>query len=96
MQQQTTSGLKSYLTPSSHEEGKFTKAIEKQTARIPSVGFLGLALGAMAVSVGLEVFSRRKDPGAFVGLWVPTLLLFGIYNKIVKVEGSDRHDKQAA
>jgi hypothetical protein len=27
---------------------------------------------------------------SFVGQWAPTLLLFGVYNKIVKVAGSDR------
>jgi hypothetical protein len=36
----------------------------------------------------------RGKPAAplssFVGQWVPTLLLFGLYNKIVKVAGSDR------
>lgn len=26
----------------------------------------------------------------FVGMWVPSLLLLGVYNKIVKVAGSDR------
>ena len=27
---------------------------------------------------------------AFIGMWVPSLLLLGVYNKIVKVAGSDR------
>jgi len=76
------------------KEGGMTKAIEQQTAKIPSIGFLGLALGSMAISMGLELFSgRRRDPANFVGLWVPTFLLLGIYNKLVKLEGSDRQDK---
>jgi len=76
-------------------EDMVTKTIEKQTSKMPSVGWLGLAFGAMAISAGLEVFSgKRKDPAAFVGLWVPTFLLFGIYNKLVKLEGSDRFDKE--
>jgi len=29
----------------------------------------------------------------FVGQWVPTFLLFGVYNKIVKVAGHDRSDR---
>ena len=78
------------------QEGTTTKMIEKQTAKIPSIGFLGLAFGSMALSIGLELFSKKKDPGAFVGLWVPTFLLFGIYNKLVKLEGSDRFEKQSA
>lgn len=32
----------------------------------------------------------RAPLAVFIGQWVPTLLLFGIYNKIVKVGGSDR------
>jgi hypothetical protein len=35
----------------------------------------------------------RAPLAAFVGQWVPTLLLFGIYNKIVKVAGSDRFSR---
>ena len=35
--------------------------------------------------------SRASAPLAgFVGMWVPSLLLLGVYNKIVKVGGSDR------
>lgn len=77
---------------SSAPEGRLTKLTERQAAKIPSMGFLGLAIGAMAVSAGLEIFSkhRRRDPANFVGLWVPTLLLFGIYNKLVKIGGSDQ------
>lgn len=35
--------------------------------------------------------AQPKAPLAmFVGQWAPTLLLLGVYNKIVKVAGSDR------
>lgn len=30
----------------------------------------------------------------FVGMWVPSLLLLGVYNKIVKVAGSDRTEQR--
>ena len=30
----------------------------------------------------------------FVGQWVPTFMLFGIYNKLVKQLGSDRMDNE--
>ena len=36
-----------------HKEGKVTKAIEEQTAKIPSDVFLWAALGSMAVSLAL-------------------------------------------
>ncbi len=71
------------------EEGELTKRIEEQTAKMPSVGFLGLAIGSMALSAGLALFSERKEYANFVGLWAPSFLLIGIYNKLVKLQGSD-------
>lgn len=91
-----TNAIFKETNPSQHpREDMVTKTIERQTARIPSVGWLGLAIGSMALSAAFEVFTgkHRKDPAAFVGLWVPTFLLFGIYNKLVKLEGSDRFSK---
>lgn len=72
-------------------EGKVAKGIEKQTAKIPSDVFLWAALGSMAVSAGLKIAGNGKT-ALFVGQWAAPFLLFGIYNKIVKVEGSDKHD----
>ena len=36
----------------------------------------------------------RAPLATFVGMWVPSLLLLGVYNKIVKVAGPDRVHKQ--
>jgi hypothetical protein len=70
-------------------EGRLTKAIERQTAKVPSVAYLSLAMGSILAAIGFKV--RKKDTVAnFIGLWVPTILLMGLYNKIVKVEGSER------
>ncbi len=30
----------------------------------------------------------------FIGQWAPTLLVLGLYNKLVKVAGHDRRDHQ--
>ena len=81
MNSETFSGTKS--------EGNVTKMIEEQTAKMPSGSFLALAVGAGIVSLGFELFSRQKDRGSFVATWVPTILLLGIYNKIVKLEGHE-------
>lgn len=75
------------------KEGELTKKVENVTANIPSMGFLGLAVGSMAVSALIAAFSKRKDMANFVGLWVPTIMLVGIYNKLVKLEGSDRFSR---
>src|SRR5262245_34204458 len=62
------------------------------TPRLPSDLFLWAAVGAVAISAALQATDRR-DRSLFVGQWVPTILLLGVYNKIVKVSGHDRADK---
>ncbi len=73
-----------------YQEGTFTKAIETQTAKIPSGVYLGLAIGSMAVSATLALMQEKKGWANFVGQWAPAFLIMGLYNKLVKVEGSDR------
>ncbi len=85
----SASTRKSVKTDESHEEGVVTKAIENQTSKIPSVAYLGLAFAAMLLSAGLAATSEKKGMANFVGLWAPSILLLGIYNKIVKTQGSD-------
>jgi len=74
---------------SSQTEGPVARAIEKQTAKLPSDTFLWLAVGAMGASAALQV-AGNKHVSLFVGQWAPSFLLFGIYNKLVKQLGSDR------
>jgi hypothetical protein len=73
-------------------EDQFTKTIEDYTASIPSSAYLTIALGAMAASLIMQVSGRGKW-GNFVAQWVPTWLLIGLYNKLVKLEGHDYKDK---
>ncbi len=70
-------------------EGPIARRIEEQTAKAPSDIWLWAALGSMAVSFALQA-SGRKHTSLFVGQWAPSFLLFGVYNKLVKVAGSDR------
>jgi hypothetical protein len=72
-----------------HSEGVIARTIEQQTAKLPSDTFLWAALGSMAVSAILQVSGKQKA-SLFVGQWAPSFLLLGVYNKIVKVAGSDR------
>jgi hypothetical protein len=78
-----------------HSEGPVAKAIEKQTSKLPSDLFLWAALGSMAASATLKVLQKDKT-ALFVGQWAAPFLLLGLYNKIVKLEGSDKKSKQAA
>ncbi len=72
----------------SHPEGKRAKYIEKQTAKLSSDWFLWISVGAMAASAILEITGKHKK-SAFIGRWVSPLLTFGVYNKIVKLFGSE-------
>jgi hypothetical protein len=70
-------------------EGPVARNIEQQTAKLPSDVFLWAAVGSMGVSALFQILGKKKA-SLFVGDWVSPLLLFGVYNKIVKVQGSDR------
>jgi len=67
------------------QEGKVTKRVEEQTARVPSLTYMGLAVGSMIASAVCMV-SGKKQLAQFIGQWVPSLLVIGLYNKLVKVE----------
>jgi hypothetical protein len=72
-----------------HSEGLLAKAIEDQTAKLPSDTFLWLAIGSMVASATFKLAGKSNE-AVFVGQWAPAFLLFGIYNKLVKQLGSDR------
>jgi hypothetical protein len=72
-----------------HTEGVVARTIEKQTAKLPSDVFLWAAVGAMGISLFFEL-SGNEDKSRFFGQWPAPFLLLGLYNKIVKVAGSDR------
>ena len=71
-----------------HTEGKVARAIEEQTAKLPSDVFLWTAIGFMAVSLGFQIAGKQKVSN-FIGHWPTNILLLGLYNKIVKLEGHD-------
>ena len=71
-----------------HAEGQLAKAIEHETAQLPSDIFLWGGCGAIAGSWMLRLFGR-KEAANFMATWAPTILLMGVYNKLVKVHGHD-------
>ena len=70
-------------------EGVIARTIEQQTAKLPSDTFLWAAIGSIGVSATLQLLGKQKA-SLFVGQWVAPFLLLGVYNKIVKVAGSDK------
>lgn len=76
------------VRPRQHEEGELTKAIEHYTSQISSGTYLSLAFASAGLSAALYLANRRQS-AIFVGHWTSTILLLGLYNKLVKLEGSD-------
>jgi hypothetical protein len=72
-------------------EGHVATMLEEQTAKIPSDVYLWAAVGSMAASLLFKIF-RRDDAAVFVGLWAPSFLMIGTYNKLVKQLGHDSED----
>jgi hypothetical protein len=71
-----------------HREGAVARSIEQQTAKLPSDTFLWAALGSIGVSLFFQ-FTGDERKANFVGHWAPTFLLLGLYNKLVKLHGSE-------
>ena len=75
------------------KEGPVARAIEEQTSKLPSDIFLWSAIGSMGVSLALKLM-KKSHQALFVGQWAAPFLILGLYNKIVKVEGSDGEDHE--
>lgn len=71
-----------------HREGPVARSIEQQTAKLPSDLFLWAALGSIGASLFFQA-KGKKETANFIGHWAPTILILGLYNKLVKLEGSD-------
>jgi hypothetical protein len=70
-------------------EGRVTTLIESQMAKLPSGTYLSLGLGAMAIS-WIPMMAGKRHVANFVGQWVPTLLIIGLYNKLTRVVAAHR------
>ncbi|MGF1636881.1 MAG: hypothetical protein ACFCUU_07395 [Cyclobacteriaceae bacterium] len=70
------------------KEGTVAKTLEQHTADIPSDVYLWTSIASMGVSLTLKLFGKDKL-ALFIGQWASPFLLMGVYNKIVKTQGSD-------
>jgi hypothetical protein len=72
-----------------HEaEDALTSKIEDTTKEIPSGTFLAAGVAMMGVSA-LLALAGRKQAANFFGQWVPTILIMGLYNKLVKARATN-------
>jgi hypothetical protein len=85
----------SFTTRAGFSEGPVARRIEQQTAKIPSDVWLWAAGGAILASLIFQL-NRKESTASFIGHWAPTLLTLGIYNKLVKLHGSDGQEREAA
>jgi hypothetical protein len=76
------------VAPHEHAEGQLTEQIEYYTSQVPSGTYLSLAIASIGLSLSLQMLGRKHE-AQFVGQWVPTILILGLYNKMVKQHGSD-------
>ena len=76
------------VTKGEAQEDQITASIEKFTSQVPSSAYLAAALASMAVSVSYKI-AKKNDMALFVGQWAAPFLILGIYNKLVKIHGSD-------
>lgn len=50
---------------------------------MPSSVYYGGVLGSIILSVYLFM-SGKRETGIFIGLWAPTILNLGVYNKLIR------------
>jgi hypothetical protein len=79
----------------SMEEAKVAKITEMKTKEVPTSIFITLAGAAIALSFGLAMSKKKKSWAVFVGQWAPTILLFGIYDKIVKTNATSKEENKS-
>ena len=76
------------VRPHQYREGSLAKAIEGQTAKLPSDAFLWASGASMAASLAAKAMGKQHT-ALFVGQWAAPFLILGLYNKLVKLEGSE-------
>lgn len=69
-------------------EDQVTSFLEKQSAQAPSSSWLAASVASMIASLAFRA-AGKNQAALFVGQWAAPFLLIGIYNKLVKLHGSD-------
>ncbi len=90
-----TENLREKVTQNMGKEGDRTSDVERFTSALPSMTWLVAAGASMAGALALKL-AGRDHAAVLVGQWAPTFLIIGLYNKLVKVAGSDRRTATSA
>jgi hypothetical protein len=70
-----------------HPEAAIAKTMAHERANRNSDTFLWASIFSVALSLGLQA-AGQKDKANFVAHWAPTLLLFGVYDRIVNTRSA--------
>ena len=68
---------------------KKVAAVESSHWAVHSSAYLAAARASMASHVKLQAAKGRALVALFVGQWAAPFLILGIYNRLVKIHGSD-------
>ena len=79
----------------SMDESKVAKVAETKPEETQPSIFITLAGAAIALSLGLALSKKKKSWAVFVGQWAPTILLLGIYDKVIKTDSSSKEEKKS-
>jgi hypothetical protein len=60
-------------------------AVEDTTAQVPPDALLVAAIASVGIALFCEI-TGRKQAANFVGHWAPTLIAFGLYNKVARAQ----------
>jgi hypothetical protein len=84
-----TENLTEEAKQAAREGGKQINALtEKAASKTPSSLFIAGAVASIAISLFLQILGK-KQWSQFVAHWVPSLVAFGLYNKMAKTVGAN-------
>ena len=86
--QEVTEKAEEVMEGKHKKEDAITTNIERVTSNIPSGVFLATGVACIGVSAALALSGKTRYAN-FVGMWVPTVLILGLYNKLVKQTEAD-------
>ncbi|RYG46597.1 hypothetical protein EON79_09705 [bacterium] len=81
--EQAREGFSQARDTASHKLDSAAHYVEDRATDIDGDKFLLAAVASVGVSLALNLFGK-KEQANFVGHWVPTLLIFGLYAKMTR------------
>lgn len=75
------------------ESGRNKSISKKKAVAVSPLFYWALAGGAVALTLGWSMRRKKENRTNVVAQWIPTVLLLGIYNKIVKTQSSAQIEK---